>query len=140
MDREMQQMMRVLVACWVGAILLVATGLGLAVFVGTGAVRAFLLVLLGMSVANVMLMGLIRLYTRVRLDLPIVGGLGMAACCGLLLMPGAGAFPGDGMAPERLEGSQVVRALPDDEGREWFLSPLRFDSMPGGYGVIRDSQ
>lgn len=137
MDREMRQMMGVLGACWAGAIGLVVTGLSLAVFGGAGAVRTFVLVLLGVSIANVMLMLLIRLHTRLRCDIPIVGGMGMALGCALLLIPSTSALPRDGMVPEGLDRAQVVRALPGGDARGPLVDAVRFDLTPGGYiGVV----
>ncbi len=138
MDREMKRMMIGLGACWVGAIGLILTGLMCAIFGGSDAVRVFLLVLLGVALANVMLMTLIRVYTRLRLDLPIAGGVGMAAGCSLLLIPATSAFPSDGLAPEGMDQVQVVRALPGDEERGPMIEMVSMDTTPGGYFGVRD--
>jgi hypothetical protein len=129
-------MMCVVGACWLGAISLVVLGLLLAVFGGTGAVRMFLLVLMGVALANVMLMVLLRLYTRLRCDLPIVGGAGVVMGCVLLLVPSTTALPSDGPLFDEFDSAQVARALPGDGELGRRIGPIRFGSMPGGYLVL----
>jgi uncharacterized membrane protein YuzA (DUF378 family) len=138
MDREMRQLMVGLGACWIGAIGLILTGLICAIFGGSDAVRVFLFVLLGLALANAMLMALIRVYTRLRLDLPIVGGVGMAAGCSLLLIPATSAFPSDGLVPDGMDRVQVVRALPGDEEHGPMVEMVSLDTTPGGYFGVRD--
>ncbi len=138
MDREMRRMMIGLGACWMGAIGLIVVGLLSAIFGGSDAVRVFLFVLLGVVLGNVMLMMLIRVYTRLRLDLPIVGGLGMVAGCSLLLIPATSALPGDGLVPEGMDRVQIVRALPGDDERGSMVETVSLDTTPGGYFGVRD--
>ncbi len=126
MDREMKQMMGVLAACWIAAAGLIVTGLLLAVFGGAGAVRVFVLVLLGVSLANVMLMLLVRVYTRLRCDLPIVGGIGMAMGCGLLLLPAASGATPEWEMSDGLGSLEIVRT----EDRDRVIRPVRFEMMP----------
>lgn len=138
MDREMKRMMGVLGACWIGALGLVVTGVLLAVLGGSDAVRMFVLVLLGASVANVMLLVLIRLYTRLRCDLPIVGGMGMALGCALLLIPSTSELPGNGFESDGLDHARVVRALPGDDVRGPVAEAVLVDTTPGGYYRVLD--
>ncbi|MCA9275775.1 MAG: hypothetical protein KDA29_07100 [Phycisphaerales bacterium] len=136
MDREMRQMLCVVGACWLGAISLVVLGLLLAVFGGTAAVRMFLFVILGVALANVMLMALLRVYTRLRCELPIVGGVGVVMGCSLLLLPSTTALPSDGMGSEGFDSAQVARALPGDGEQGRVIRRVLVGPMPGGYGVI----
>lgn len=139
MDREMRQMMIGLGACWMGAIGLIAIGSLSAIVGGSDALRVFLFILLGVALANVMLMSLIRVYTRLRMDLPIVGGVGMVAGCALLLIPATSALPSDGFVPEGMDRVQIVRALPSDQERGPLVETVSLDTTPGGYFGVRDS-
>lgn len=136
MDREMSKLLCVVGVCWLGAISLVVVGLLLAVFGGTGAVRMFLLVILGVALANVMLMALLRVYARLRCELPIVGGVGVVMGCALLLLPSTTALPSDGMGPEGFDSPQAARALPGDVEQDRVIRRVLVGPMPGGYGVI----
>lgn len=136
MDREMKRVSVVLAAGWIAALGLGVAGLLTALVGGPDAVRLFMLVVLGLSAANVMLMLVIRAYTRQKCNLGIVAGSSMVLGCGLILFPGTSLPSTDWTVMDRDDPAQVVVEIPEDGERERVVQTGGAGLTPGGYGVL----